>query len=268
MVDHIRVFCDQLVQRTSDDRGNWVVFDIGGDFVFGQKFRTLVTTETRFLIDAILAVNIRTGMHAQCPKLANLPLQLIWPPIGLQTIRKCLQSRRSIVGKLKSQDKPTDGLFFQVVGVKYPEAGIDISNDEMLAEAQLLQIAVFETTATTLAATLFYLAHYPDAYSTLAQEVRTAFADAEETVSGPKLKSCKFLSACIQETLRMSPTVPGALWREVEQGGVWSTGSSSPPDTTWESVSTPSTMTNPTLGTHFASHQTDGSPLLDLKRTT
>lgn len=40
-------------------------------------------------------------------------------------------------------------------------------------------------------------------------------------MSGPNLNSCKYLSACIQETLRMSPTVPLAMWRETEPGGAY-----------------------------------------------
>ena len=78
----------------------------------------------------------------------------------------------------------------------------------------------FETTATSISAVLFYLAHSATAYSRLAHEIRSTFTDLEEIVSGPMLNSCKYLSACIQEALRMSPAVPGAMWREAEPGGI------------------------------------------------
>ena len=71
---------------------------------------------------------------------------------------------------------------------------------------------------------MFYLAASSCSFSRLAEEIRTAFRDVEEIVSGPKLNSCKFLAACIQETLRMSPTVPGAMWREVEGDNVYVDG--------------------------------------------
>ena len=87
----------------------------------------------------------------------------------------------------------------------------------LLAERGL----AFETTATSLAATLFYLAHFPMAYSQLALEIRRTFSNSEEIVSGPKLNSCKYLSACIQETMRISPAVPAAMWREAESGGLY-----------------------------------------------
>lgn len=170
MMDHIRLFCDQLVRKTPYDHDGWtqarnvkdlcrlhrgiglaptncslagnrVAFDIGGDFVFGQKFRTLVTEENRYLINAIVALNIRSGMHAQCPKLARFYLELLWPPLDLQTFRKCHEWRRSIGEKLKGQEKATHGLFFKTLGGEDPETGKDISYNELLAEAQFLQVA-------------------------------------------------------------------------------------------------------------------------------
>lgn len=45
------------------------------------------------------------------------------------------------------------------------------------------------------------------------------FSSADEIVFGPKLSSCHFLRACLDETLRMSPPAGGPLWRVVEPGG-------------------------------------------------
>ena len=36
---------------------------------------------------------------------------------------------------------------------------------------------------------------------------------------GPKLNSCKYLRACVDETMRMSPSVGSSLLREVQKGG-------------------------------------------------
>lgn len=41
----------------------------------------------------------------------------------------------------------------------------------------------------------------------------------EEIHSGPRLASCKYLFACINEALRMSPPAVGSHWREVEPEG-------------------------------------------------
>lgn len=71
-----------------------------------------------------------------------------------------------------------------------------------------------ETISTTLSGLFFYLSRNRDVYDKLAEEVRIVFPDDADVCNGPRLTSCKYLRACIDETLRMSPPVGGALWRE------------------------------------------------------
>jgi cytochrome P450 len=52
------------------------------------------------------------------------------------------------------------------------------------------------------------------------EEIREAFSDVEEIVSGPSLTACSYLRACIDECMRLSPPVPGALPREILKGGI------------------------------------------------
>jgi cytochrome P450 len=46
------------------------------------------------------------------------------------------------------------------------------------------------------------------------------FDSLEEIRLGPKLDSCRFLKAVIEETLRISPSLPGILSRQVQSGGL------------------------------------------------
>lgn len=71
-----------------------------------------------------------------------------------------------------------------------------------------------DTTSTTLSALFFYLSRNPECYSRLCQEIRSAFSSDSEIRSGTQLASCTYLRACLDETLRMCPAVPGTLWRE------------------------------------------------------
>jgi cytochrome P450 len=76
-----------------------------------------------------------------------------------------------------------------------------------------------ETIASSLAAAFFYLSRNPDCYEKLATEIRTTFKSGQEISGGPRLSGCRYLRACIDEALRMSPPVPGTLWREVMPSG-------------------------------------------------
>ena len=71
-----------------------------------------------------------------------------------------------------------------------------------------------------MAGCFYYLSRNPEAYAKVCGEVREMFSSADEIRTGQMLTSCVYLRACIDESLRMSPPVGGALWREVCKGGV------------------------------------------------
>lgn len=77
-----------------------------------------------------------------------------------------------------------------------------------------------DTTSTALAATFFYLCHYPESYKKVATEVRSAFNFSSDIRLGSQLNECVYLRACIDEAMRMSPSAPGCLWRAAETEGV------------------------------------------------
>lgn len=109
--------------------------------------------------------------------------------------------------------------FYYLLNAKDPESGKGLSTPELWGEANVLMIAGSDTTSTTLAATLFYLVRSPETLAKLCAEVRGAFTDVEEIISGSRLSELTYLKACIDEALRLAPAVPGAPPREVMDGG-------------------------------------------------
>lgn len=66
---------------------------------------------------------------------------------------------------------------------------------------------------------MFYLITNPHVYYKLATEVRDTFTSEDEIQTGEKLRSCRYLRACIDESFRMSPPVGQSLFREAGPGG-------------------------------------------------
>jgi cytochrome P450 len=82
-----------------------------------------------------------------------------------------------------------------------------------------------------MAATLFYLVRNPHALKRVTEEIRGKFSDVEEIVHGPLLGSCSYLRACVDEAMRLSPSVGGILPREVLPGGITIDGHTIPQGT-------------------------------------
>lgn len=81
-----------------------------------------------------------------------------------------------------------------------------------------------------MSATFFYLAHNPETCQRVIEELQTAFAHENEIGVGAKLDSCKFLGACINEAMRLVPSVPNILPRRVQPGGTSVDGEFMPED--------------------------------------
>ncbi|KAI0188068.1 cytochrome P450 [Astrocystis sublimbata] len=88
-----------------------------------------------------------------------------------------------------------------------------LRDSELWAEANLFLTAAGDTVKTLISAVFFYLARNGTVYEKLATEIRTSFETAAE-ITSVALGKCKYLRACIDEALRMSPPAPGILWRE------------------------------------------------------
>ena len=156
------------------------------------------------------------------PMLNTLSLdRLLFPNIAAGRARYMVYSRSQLTERTRlGDDADRRDFFYYLLKARDPETGQGFTTPELWGESNLLIIAGSDTTSTALAATLFYLARSPGPLGRLQEEVRSKFADVEEIRQGPLLSSCAYLRACIDEAMRMSPSVGGLLPREVLSGGM------------------------------------------------
>ncbi|KAL8668549.1 MAG: hypothetical protein Q9168_006823 [Polycauliona sp. 1 TL-2023] len=111
-------------------------------------------------------------------------------------------------------------MFHHLFHAKDPlTGGPGYSIGELFEETNLLVIAGSDTTSTVIPAMFFYMTRNPGAYQKLTREIRQTFKNLDGIHAGPKLTSCRYLRAFIDETMRMNPPVGGDLTREVLAGG-------------------------------------------------
>lgn len=119
----------------------------------------------------------------------------------------------------KPAEEQRKDFFHYLLNAEDPETGHKFLPADLTGEAALLVGAGSDTSATTIAALLFYMMHNERVYKKLQQEIRSAFDNVEDITYTAKLAGLPYLRACIDETLRVCPPVPGILARRILPGG-------------------------------------------------
>ncbi|KAH0558333.1 hypothetical protein GP486_005004 [Trichoglossum hirsutum] len=232
---------------------NYLTFDVMGDLAFGKAFDMLEKPDNRF---ALSLVGNAAQRHLICgtqPLLHTLHLdKFLFHKIAAGRERYMAYSKAQAAERMKlGVDADRRDFFYYLLKAKDQETGKGFGMAELWGESNLLIIAgmspVFrvvriqlirviiqgsDTTSTALAATIFYLVHNPTTLQTLTTTIRTAFSSLSSICStNPDLINCAFLRACIDEAMRLSPSVGGALPREVLPGGLTVDGHHFPPGT-------------------------------------
>lgn len=112
-------------------------------------------------------------------------------------------------------------IFYFLREARDPDTGLPAYNDfDLKSESSLMIIAGSDTTSISLSGVFFCLTGNPSRCQKLVNEIRETFDTPEDIVYGPKLLSCKYLRACIDEGMRFAPSGPCDLPREVLPGGI------------------------------------------------
>ncbi|KAI1821180.1 isotrichodermin C-15 hydroxylase [Xylaria intraflava] len=230
---NVRSFCDQIGLGASDNRKGWtpaknmadwcnyLAMDILGDLSFGKAFHMLEQPDNRYALDL---VSLATTRHLICGTMRVIEKlhldRVLFRKIATGRAKYMAYSKAQLTERTKlGDDTDRRDFFYHLLQARDPETGQGFSMPELWGESNLLIIAGSDTTSTAMAATLFYLVRNPHALQKAKEEVRSRFTDVEEISQGPQLNSCTYLRACIDEAMRMSPSVGGIPPREVLSGG-------------------------------------------------
>lgn len=241
--------------KNMSDWNDWLVFDILGDLLLGRSFGLKEPGENPIRkvphmmmkhVQMFYPVGISSFSPRIPPESQLTPKQIIQSPFvtffiwakphGLDALLALVTPLEitayftfindSVAQKIaqhknrKQDDSSPKAMFDHLCAARDPSTGQPYTEDALRGEALMLIPAGSDTTSNTLSAFWFYLTSNPAAYTRLKSEIRTTFSSSSsDIVPGPRLSSCTYLHACIDETMRLDPAGPSEPPREILPGG-------------------------------------------------
>ncbi|CZT11981.1 related to isotrichodermin C-15 hydroxylase (cytochrome P-450 monooxygenase CYP65A1) [Rhynchosporium agropyri] len=181
--------------------------DIIGDLIFGGPFQclehsTLHASHSHLKHLDTFMLKLRIGMVNFEP-LDRLLFFCIKRPgsfQGAERIHRTFVSKK-VGSRMQSREVRTDFMTYAIENM-HTENGI--SRKELDETSAVLVLAGSETTATTMAGLLYFVLREPSIRRTLVKEIRDAFSCETEITIG-RVSNLQYLSAVVQETLRLLP---------------------------------------------------------------
>ncbi|KAI1425931.1 cytochrome P450 [Xylaria sp. FL1777] len=224
MMDQIDVFLEGLFSACQQpatpvdmtERLDYLTMDIMGQFVFGYPLNLQKNVTYRFMTDT--TANFFLNVALQLPFLSKARIfnfRRFRALLRGKSYRQVLQ--KMIRNRLAEGQDAKHNLLFMTDTLRVSDDD-ETFIEEIRSEATFFLSAGSDTMSTCLSAVFFYLSKNPECYMRLITEIRSTFTSCIEIKSGPRLAACSYLRACIDEALRMSPPVPGTLWRQQVSG--------------------------------------------------
>ncbi|KAL9110566.1 MAG: hypothetical protein Q9227_004924 [Pyrenula ochraceoflavens] len=214
---------EQLKLRSTVDVTTWTMlltFDVMGEIGFGKDFGGLETGHEHPAIKAIHNHMKFLSITVTVPWLLNLLSRIPGATAGYAPLFKwCMNEVKTKQQKFDA-DKPLQDVASHLIRAYVThDPSASPSPAALQDDSRLLIIAGSDTTATTLAAALYFLAsHRPTIQSKLRSLLDSAMPTREWSLTASK--SVTYLEDIIYETLRLKPAVMTGVYRVTPENGI------------------------------------------------
>lgn len=195
---------------------NYLTFDIIGNLCFGESFHCLETAENHPWIAAIFPgikfAQLLTIFHHFPPldKLVRWALPFV---IAEKIKENYTFTSQKIDQRITAKSERPDFMKY-ILENNYPGG---MTREEINSTVTLLVLAGSETSAQTLTGATYFALSNPPVMERLKQEIRRTFAKDPSKTMVSTVSELPYMHAVIQETLRIHPTEPVAVPRQVDR---------------------------------------------------
>ncbi|KAI1078585.1 benzoate 4-monooxygenase cytochrome P450 [Whalleya microplaca] len=226
MTEQIDIFLEQLLKACQESHQTInmteickkLTIDVIGHLAFGYPLNLQSDPIHQYLVQALAIASYRMNVYMQFPLLRKLQMEILFYFLAVLQGKSFMKTLTKMIKFRLAEDKHAKpDLYSMMVDSLHAPDGDRITLQEIWTEAISFFPAGADTTSAAISALFFYLSIYPECYRRLVEEIRTSFATSADIKGGAQLTNCRYLRACIDETLRLSPPIGGTLWRENTQ---------------------------------------------------
>ncbi|KAL7925846.1 cytochrome P450 [Trichoderma austrokoningii] len=213
---------------------SFCIADIMGSMTFGRTWNVQRDPKYRHFVKDLPneVAGIHLVGHMQSLFFGNLH-KLLFNQLIVGVGNLMSVSRSFALWRLEQTSMPHRDIWAALLASRDPKTGETFSTEELISEASLFIIGGTDGMITAATSALFYLTHNPRTLERLTREIREAFPLSPEDIgrkasevqcpiqfASAELQDVRYLPACIDEAMRLSPPVPSILPRVVGPGGM------------------------------------------------
>ncbi|OQE46305.1 hypothetical protein PENCOP_c001G00493 [Penicillium coprophilum] len=217
LLDRLHEFCESRKPVTLSDWYNYTTFDIIGDLAFGEPFGCLQGSNLDGWIKGIFDAG-RLGIILQALSFYPLVKRTLLSMVPASMKEAHEKHKKLTEEKMMRRMEKEEGRPDLIEGLLRKRGELNLSIDELIANAEILIIGGSETTASLLSGATYLLLTNPTAYEKLKEEVRTVFQSSEE-INLISVNKLPYMLACLDEAMRMYPPIANGLPRMCPEGG-------------------------------------------------
>ncbi|KAF2106482.1 cytochrome P450 [Lophiotrema nucula] len=205
---------------------NFLTFDISGALSFGEDFGSVKSGKAHPWVD--ISCNFGKGLILMASVNFFSPLDKILALVVPKSVRDKMEYHQQIA-KMKVQQRlaiaDRDGSQDYVGSIQQynKEKGDKIPPEEIESNLTTLVFAGSETTGSALASIINQLIRHPETLRKASDEIRSAF-DSEQDIKVSNVAHMEYLTAVIQEGIRLGPPAAIGMPRVVPHQGTTISG--------------------------------------------
>lgn len=199
---------------------NWFTFDLIGDLAFGEPFGCLETSSfhswVAMVFEQFKERQLIGQLHRAYPALESVTRTVIKLMAPKKMQEHTELTKLKVEKRLALQTERHD--FMDSMIATNSDGEQKMTLEEIHHNSDILIVAGSETTATTLCGVTSLLCTHPNVLATLYEEVRSSF-NTEADINLLSVQRLKYMTAVIDEGMRIYPAAPASTPRAVHRGG-------------------------------------------------